>query len=183
MKPVFFEDFKRVFDRYLPENIAEIGTHNAASACQFVDYLIPRVPRLFYTGYDMFDAAVTELSGDEGNGKGPGYYQDSFNKLQQRRAVHGNFDFELVVGETTQSFTQPRTFDFVYIDGGHSYPTVRHDYNMVRGSRVIVFDDVQLSGVRQLVDEIRKVETNYVFEDWHRPQVHKRRQVAMFLKS
>lgn len=183
MKPQFFEDFQRVFDLYLPQKICEIGTHNGASACQFVDYLVTRVPQLYYTGYDMFDQAQSDLDRIEGNGKGAGSYDVAYQRLDSRRQQHSNFDFELVVGNTRESFTVPQRFDFVYIDGGHSYTTVMHDYSMVRGSRVIVFDDLNLSGVEMAVKEIQSQESDYEFLEWKYPQFLKRRKMAMFFRG
>jgi hypothetical protein len=45
-------------------------------------------------------------------------------------------------------------FDFVYIDGGHSYETVKHDYEQVKDSKLIVFDDVKITGVNKFVKEL-----------------------------
>ena len=46
-------------------------------------------------------------------------------------------------------------FDFVYIDGGHSYETVMHDYAKVKDSKVIIFDDVQMPAVAKAIHEIQ----------------------------
>ncbi len=45
-------------------------------------------------------------------------------------------------------------WDFVYIDGGHSYETVKHDYEQVKDSKLIVFDDVKITGVNKFVKEL-----------------------------
>ena len=29
----------------------------------------------------------------------------------------------------------------MYLDGGHSYDTVKHDYGKIKNSRLVVFDD------------------------------------------
>jgi len=42
----------------------------------------------------------------------------------------------------------------VYIDGGHSYETVKHDYEKVKDSKIIVFDDVKITGVNKFVKEL-----------------------------
>jgi hypothetical protein len=65
-----------------------------------------------------------------------------------------NFTFMLVPGLTKDTLVEPVKYDFVFIDGGHSYETVKHDYEMVKESKIILFDDYQLSGVRQFVDEL-----------------------------
>ena len=43
----------------------------------------------------------------------------------------------------------------MYIDGGHSYETVKHDYHKVKDSRIIVFDDVKIAGVYKFVHELK----------------------------
>ena len=44
-------------------------------------------------------------------------------------------------------------YDFVYIAGGHSYDTVKFDHCMVKDSKIIVFDDVDLKSVKSYVFE------------------------------
>ncbi len=184
MKPQFFLDFQRVFDLYQPQRICEIGTHNGDSACQFIDYLAPRVPSLHYTGYDIFDLARDNLDRIEGNGKGPGSFETANQRLSERRQQYSNFDFNLVMGNTRETMSTPDTYDFVYIDGGHSYETVMHDYSMVRGSRVIVFDDYNMSGVSMAIKAIRdEASADYEFLEWTYPHHLKLKKMAMFRKS
>lgn len=180
MKPGLLQHFYKIFDIYLPQNICEIGTHNGQSAFQFVDYLWTRVPRLHYTGYDLFESADADLTKAEHNGKGPGRYMDAYRGLEKRKKKYGGkFDFELIRGNTNQTLTSPRVFDFVYIDGGHSYETVMHDYSMLKDSKVIVFDDYQIKGVAQAVNEITKSIKDYECIELTNPDRPKRKQLAM----
>lgn len=140
-----------------PMNICEIGTHDAKSAIQFIDILLPLVPtkqQLFYTGYDLFEEANDSLTSYEHNGKGPGSYKLAEKRLNQRKKKYRKkFNYKLVRGNTLQTLTES-TFDFVYIDGGHSYNTVKSDYSKVKNSKIIVFDDYQLPEVARAIDEI-----------------------------
>ena len=46
----------------------------------------------------------------------------------------------------------------VYIDGGHSYSTVKWDYEQVKDSKVIIFDDtypVKFPGVAKFIEELK----------------------------
>jgi hypothetical protein len=46
----------------------------------------------------------------------------------------------------------------VYIDGGHSYSTVKWDYEQVKNSKVIIFDDtypIKFPGVAKFIEELR----------------------------
>lgn len=180
MKPALLSYFYKIFDLYLPQNICEIGTHNGQSAFQFVDYLWPRVKRLHYTGYDLFEAADETLTKLEHNGKGPGSYKLAFRGLEKRKEKYGKrFSFELISGNTTQTLTTSKTFDFVYIDGGHSYDTVMHDYSMVKDSNVIVFDDYQIDAVKAAIEDIKKSIENYELIEVANPDRPKRKQMFM----
>jgi predicted O-methyltransferase YrrM len=180
MKPALLQHFYKIFDIYLPQHICEIGTHNGQSAFQFVDYLWPKVHRLHYTGYDLFEEATDELTKLEHNGKGPGAYDSAFRGLNKRRQKYGKrFTFELIKGNTKQTLTEHKQFDFVYIDGGHSYDTVMHDYSMVKNSTVIVFDDYQISEVARAVNDIKSSITDYEFSEISNPERPKRKQLLM----
>jgi len=180
MKPGLLQHFHKIFDVYLPQTICEIGTHNGQSAFQFVDYLWTRVPKLHYTGYDLFEGADADITKAEHNGKGPGRYGDAFRGLDKRRKKYGGkFNFELIKGNTNETLTTPRKFDFVYIDGGHSYETVMHDYAMLKESTVIVFDDYQIKGVKEAVDEIMSSIDDCKFLEMTNPERPKRKQMLM----
>ena len=155
MKPTMLPPFHQIFDYIKPEVICEIGTHDGKSAIQFVDYCVKLNPKLSYVGYDVFDAVKDDeqFHKKEINGKGAGKYRTAKNNLTHRQIKNKRFKFKLVKGFTQQTLTQA-VYDFVYIDGGHSYETVKHDYYKVSGSKVIVFDDYQTEGVKQFVDEL-----------------------------
>lgn len=181
MKLWQLQPFHVIFDHYVPKHICEIGTHHGRSACQFIQYLAPRVDALNYQGYDLFDDADPDITRREHNGKGPGSFRRAQRSLDKMTALFPNLKYQLVQGNTTQTLTQLYAYDFVYIDGGHSYETVRHDFEMVKGSTAIVFDDYQIEGVRQAVDEIATKESDYVTVRLPtRLQRLKRQQVAMF---
>ena len=181
MKLWQLQPFYTIFDLYAPSNICEIGTHNARTACQFVKYLAPRVNRLHYTGYDLFEDADPVITQQEHNGKGPGSLTRAMQSLAKMQSRHANFTFEVTQGNTKSTLTQPKTFDFVYIDGGHSYDTVMHDFTMVCGSTALVFDDYQIKEVRQAVDEIIVAYPDYLAILLPTNNIRlKRQQMAMF---
>ena len=168
MKPTMLPPFHQIFDYYKPSIICEIGTHDGKSAIQFVDYCVKLNPKLSYVGYDVFDAVKDneQFHEKEINGKGAGKYRTAKNNLTHRQSKHKKFKFKLVKGLTQETLTQA-VYDFVYIDGGHSYETVKHDYYKVSGSKVIVFDDYQTEGVKQFVDELIRKEklTEYAWDE------------------
>lgn len=180
MKLWQLQPFYRIFDIYLPKHICEIGTHHGRSACQFIEYLSPRVTSLHYTGYDLFEDADPITTKQEHNGKGPGSYARARRSLEKITRPYTHVKFDLVRGNTRHTL-KPRAFDFVYIDGGHSLETVMHDFTMICSSRAVVFDDYQIPGVRQAVDQISQNNPDYM--TIRLPTKHerpKRHQVAIF---
>lgn len=155
MKPDLLVPFHAIFDMYKPKTICEIGTHSGKSANQFIRYCAKYQPKLKYIGYDAFELVANneEFARQERNGKGHGVKKQAMKYLDHQKESFPEFTYKLVQG-LTQDTLKEGVYDFVYIDGGHSYETVMHDYNKLKNSKVIVFDDYHLPGVTQAVDEI-----------------------------
>ena len=151
MLPAFYQ----LFDYAYPKTICEIGTHDAKSAVQFIDYCVKLNRDVKYFGYDIFDAVKDnkKFHVKEINGKGAGNYSKAKANLDHRTRKYKFFKYKLCRGYT-QNTLKESSYDFVYIDGGHSYETVKHDYNKVKNSKVIVFDDYQTDGVKKFFDEL-----------------------------
>jgi len=157
MKPFLFNVMKEIIGDTKCNFIGEIGTHKGGTAKQFIDLFAPRVKTLTYYGYDIFDAAEPdkEFHKKERNGKSPASFNVATNTLNKIKRIHTGLEFKLFKGFTTDTL-KPITFDFVYIDGGHSYETVKYDYSMVKESKLIVFDDCKIPGVRKVINEIKE---------------------------
>lgn len=102
-----------------------------------------------FHGFDLFETATTETDAREINGKGHGSYDKAHNRFLGIQKQNPEFRFHLYSGFTTDTFVEPIRADLAYIDGGHSTATVLHDFNMVRDSSVIVFDDYQMASVKE----------------------------------
>jgi hypothetical protein len=157
VKPFLFEVMKDIIGDAKCEFIGEIGTHKGGTAKQFIELFAPRVETLTYYGYDIFDAAEPdkEFHKKERNGKSPALLQVAEQTFRRMKREYPNLDYKLHKGFTTDTLTET-VFDFVYIDGGHSYDTVKHDYKQVKASKIIVFDDVKITGVRRLINELQE---------------------------
>jgi predicted O-methyltransferase YrrM len=119
-----------------PDVLIEIGTHRGVRA----KLLAAHCKRYF--GFDLWEAGNDETDKRESNGKGRS------TKAQAAQALNG-YDFELIAGNTQD--TLPRfcsrfiNADFVFIDGGHSFETIKSDWEwikqMLEPGAVVVFDD------------------------------------------
>lgn len=155
MKPFLFDVMKKIIGDAKCEFIGEIGTHKGGTAQQFIKLFAPRVNQLTYYGYDIFDAESPDkqFHKKERNGKSPASYKVATTTLNKIKQKHPGLEYKLFKGLTTSTLN-PTVFDFVYIDGGHSYETVKHDYEQVKDSKLIVFDDVKITGVNRFVKEL-----------------------------
>lgn len=144
MKPWIFDDFKRFLDEVEIKTLCEIGTHKGNTAVQMILHLAPKGNNLSYIGYDVFDYARNNVAFNqkERNGKGGASKDFVIKRLTKLKESFSNFKYQLHEGLTKDTL-QENSFDFVYIDGGHSYETVKFDYSRVKNSKLIVFDDAK----------------------------------------
>jgi len=158
MKGPLIENFYKVFDVVKPQRICEIGTHDGKSAGQMCEYLLQMGLEVDYTGYDLFEEANDETHKIGHNGKGTGRFGVASAKLKSLREKYPNqFNYRLIQGDTTKVLDTPQKYYFAFIDGGHNYEIVKHDYSMLSETPVVIFDDYIIEGVAQAVDEIENV--------------------------
>lgn len=159
--------FRPLIENYKPQTFCEIGCHEGLT----LKSLIPLTANLNYTidyvGYDAFELAErpsfeypkNPITGEmEHNGK----ESASYNKIRERceKYIKNNLlnSYSLIKGWTHETLNGPLQFDMVYIDGGHSYGTVKWDYEQVKDSGIIIFDDTyenKFPGVAQFINELK----------------------------
>lgn len=167
MKRGLLDIASKILLEYNCKHIGEIGTHKGKTAVQFIELLCRTYPRekIIYEGYDVFDYAVNnpEFNAKEVNGKDGAIYRRVNHDLKFYSKKFKNLEYKLHRGFTTDTLSE-RIFDFVYIDGGHSYETVKHDYSKVKDSKVILFDDCQEPTVFKFTEELRSkgVKLSYI---------------------
>ena len=149
----------RAFVSYIPNKetttYVEIGAHKGRSISN-LGYEFSKVvnDKLNIIGYDVFDGGDDLLHKDEDNGKGAGNYDKCFRSLKKLSKRQPNVTFKLVKGFTTDTL-EPMVADWAFIDGGHSYETVKWDHANLKDSSIIIFDDADLEGVNRYLWEIK----------------------------
>lgn len=154
---------------YQPSTIAETGTWNGGRAIQMAEAAFKSQHEVTYYGYDLFEDATTEIDEKELNSKQHNRFVAVNARLTEYQENCKNagrkFNFELFKGDTKDTL-QKKKVDFAYIDGGHSEETVTHDYEMLKESNVVVFDDYiskdengndpgeEFYGVNKLIEKI-----------------------------
>lgn len=139
-----------------PRRIMEIGVYRGRSAEKMIKTAKSAgVKNPEYYGFDLFEKPP-EYEGKYFGGFPP--LEEVRSRLQKTKAK-----IFLLRGNTCE--TLPREIrnlpkmDFIYIDGGHSYKTVKNDWENARklmhAQTIVVFDDYDVEkGVTKLVNEI-----------------------------
>ena len=159
--------FKPLIEKYQPKTFCEIGCHEGLT----LKSLLPLTKELNYSinyiGYDAFDLAnrptfeypQNPITGEmEHNGKESASYQTIKDRCDKYVKNSLLSSYELHKGWTHNTLIGPLTYDMVYIDGGHSYSTVKWDYEQTKDSKIIIFDDtypIKFPGVAKFIEELR----------------------------
>lgn len=127
--------------------IVETGTWNGGRAIEMSLAAFEAVDTVHYRGFDLFEDATEETDKIELNIK-PHNHTEAVSKRLAQFAVKmkeagKKFTYRLYSGDTKETMKKGRfnDVDFAYIDGGHSYDTVKSDYSFLEEVPVVVFDD------------------------------------------
>lgn len=139
VRPTRYKYLIEVLQETKPNTILEIGTWSGDRAIEMVKHGLKYGP-VHYIGYDLFEGASNETDREELNIKRHFTYQEVYDKLSRLQKFAPGFTFELHKGNTREILKEHKV-DFAFIDGGHSVETIRNDYDKVKESKVVVFDD------------------------------------------
>ena len=140
-----YKQLSEMITFYKCESLLETGTYNGGRAIQMADAAFEHTDKVTYTGYDLFGTTTPELNQLEFNSKATNTTEAVIERLTEyamEKAKEGKtFEFKLIEGNTNQTLKDKPTADFVFIDGGHSYDTVSHDYKQLKHNKIVVLDD------------------------------------------
>jgi hypothetical protein len=150
-----------------------VGVHKGKRAERMCLEALKHNAVVHYTGYDLFEDDK-EADAAEKNGKGAPDANEAAQRLDAIKEEYPGFTWEFVKGNTRDTLHgKTITVDFAFIDGGHSVETIRGDYDALKSSKLIAFDDYYTKGIDTKVfgcNEVIKDRTYTVlpWEDWAR---------------
>lgn len=153
-----------LIDEVQPKTIVEIGTWNGKTAYDMCGKALKHNSVLHYIGYDLFEDADDDINERELNVKRPAALEGVENTLRKLQEVYLDFTFELIKGDTNETL-EHHVVDFVFVDGGHSIETIRNDYEHVKDSKMIVFDDYYIPDDDGFLPDLEKFGANTLIDD------------------
>ena len=159
--------FKPLIEKYKPKTFCEIGCHEGLTLKSLTPLTKELGYKIDYFGYDAFEIAErptfeypkNPITGEmEHNGKESASYDTIKERCDKYVKNELLESYKLIKGWTHNTLIGPLIFDMVFIDGGHSYSTVKWDYEQVNDSKVIIFDDTypaKFPGVAKFIEELR----------------------------
>jgi hypothetical protein len=163
-----YDQFAGLIAQHKPTSIVEIGVHEGRRAVYLIREALRWQNVVAYTGYDVFETRDQAFQDAALNGKGMAYEATARTGLERLAASHpGRVFWNLVVGDTRETLAARNVVaDLVFLDGDHRVDAIRSDYEAVKHSRVVVFDDyyqpdakgrmpdISLHGANHIVDLI-----------------------------
>ena len=125
-----------------PKSIIEIGLAQGERAYQMIQLASKYEANVRYTGYDVFDTKNSSWHRMVGNGK----------QVASKDAIKGRLNkltsnISLVEGMTSDTlWLNPQKADYVWLDGDHRVEAIKNDFDAVKKSKIIVFDDFYVNG-------------------------------------
>lgn len=154
-----YEKLLQLIDIFQPQTLLEVGTWNGDNAVRMIAVAKRHHSDITYIGYDLFEEATPESDKEEFNVKPHHTHRDVSAKLENTGAV-----ISLIRGNTNETL-KDASVDFVFIDGGHSLETIANDYQKLKKSDVVVFDDYYTPDENGEMPDISKVGCNRVVEE------------------
>lgn len=136
-----YEALRKVIAAIKPKRILEVGTWNGGRAVEMATEALKHGP-VHYTGIDLFEDATAETDAAELNVKAHHSLLEVTERLREFCLANPGFSFDLRRGNSREILSDlGESFDFAFIDGGHSVETIRSDLMAVKNIPVVAADD------------------------------------------
>ena len=134
----------RILKKQNPKSILEIGVDEGENAIRLISELSKKVTPsdIRYVGVDLFSLMSSDIAFKEAS-QVPKSKQDIEFLLASK---FPNISFELFEGNSNEILNNIKEkFEFIFIDGGHSYETVKKDLeiseSLISVGGIIILDD------------------------------------------
>ena len=125
-----------------PKKIIEIGLAQGLRSFQMIKQAYIFNKEIDFCGYDVFDTKDENWHKIVGNGKKV-FSQSYIQKL----LMPLNANIKFYPGMTCDTLWKNHNkADLVFLDGDHRIEAIKNDFNAVKNSKVIVFDDYYITG-------------------------------------
>ena len=146
--PKRYKQLLDIITFYKPSNIVEIGTWNGGRAIQMAVAAFQYTNVVKYYGFDLFEDATEKSDALEFNTKPHNSMKAVENRLKEfadkMKQQGKKFSFKLYKGDTKKTLSKCKEIkhaDFAYIDGGNSYKTAKSDFEKLKHTPIIVFNN------------------------------------------
>ena len=146
---------------FRPKTIVETGAWKGYNAVRMLTAAHLFHERPEYIGYDLFEDATEETDIEEFNIKERPTLMGAETKIKRKCPFA---EVVLIKGNTKDTLAGASA-DFAFIDGGHSIETIRHDYEALKHSKVVVLDDYYTPDEEGKCPDITKVGCNEIVKD------------------
>jgi predicted O-methyltransferase YrrM len=140
-KPVRYDVIPEIVREINAKVILEIGVYRGIRAAKMIQAALETLGKVSYYGFDLFEDFTDEVAEYEASPKPP-----TMREVYHRIKGIG-VDVQLFKGRSQDTLPLLKSVspDFVYIDGGHSFESVRADWEntkkIIHDDTVVVFDD------------------------------------------
>lgn len=149
-----------------PKSIIEVGLARGIRAFQMIQLAKKYNPDVKYTGYDVFDTKDSKWHKLVGNGK-----KVEAKLIIEKKLKTLTNNLNLIQGMMSDTlWPHPNKADYVWLDGDHRLISIKKDYESLKESKVIVFDDYYRTGEHDSF-HIKKYGCNKIVEDFDENQI------------
>ena len=165
-------------EKYKPTNFLEVGVFQGVTSRNVCEKLnLIHQNEFNYYGIDIFEDADNLLDDKEMTSKHNNIsnplkhliyniiFKENLNSLKSVKKLLKKFDINVTLYKGLSDIILPKInmseIDFVFLDGGHSYETVKNDLfliiNNIKKNKIIICDDYDQKnyGVKKAVDELK----------------------------
>lgn len=168
-----YNDLLKIIELTKPRSFVETGTWKGHNAVRMLTIARQYCDKPQYVGYDLFEDATPETDELEFNLKEHPTIAGAYAKILKKCPWA---EVNLIKGDTRATL-RSITADLAFIDGGHSLETIRHDYEALKHSRVVVFDDYYTRDENGEMPDITKFGCNELLKDKQHLVIHSQDRV------